>query len=278
MAIDTLPRQRPFLAEFAELSRRLRPGVQDLRTALPVLNSAIDVGTPVLRRTPQMNRDLRGVFVELDNLIAQDSTTTSLRRLRDTFDSAEHFSEWFVPAQTVCNYWNYWFTFLPEALSDRDQVGYSFRQALTSAPPGPTAVQLGTNPITMEPTTVEIDGETHGPVAGYSGVQALGQRGEAPEPGQDRVFAPEEQPIVHGNPFGPTGQKGTNADCQGGQSGYFQGELPIPGQPADNPSVGVNDIPGSRGPTTLYYGKDAIQPDGSVLREFKDTRVESRQP
>ena len=30
-AIETLPRQRPFLAELAELSRRLRPGVQELR-------------------------------------------------------------------------------------------------------------------------------------------------------------------------------------------------------------------------------------------------------
>ena len=78
--------------------------------------------------------------------------------------------------------------------------------------------------------------------------------------------------------YGPTGQKGTNADCQGGQSGYFLGQLPIAGQPADNPSVGVNDIPGSRGPTTLYYGDNAIQPDGTVLREFRDTRVASRQP
>ena len=58
-AIDTLPRQRPFLAELAELSRRLRPGVDQLRLALPSLNSAVGVGTPVLRRTPPLNRDLR---------------------------------------------------------------------------------------------------------------------------------------------------------------------------------------------------------------------------
>ncbi len=77
MAIDTLPRQRPFLAEFAELSSRLRPGVQDLRVALPVLNSAIDVGTPVLARTPQMNRDLREVFVELDDLWSSRSPPRS---------------------------------------------------------------------------------------------------------------------------------------------------------------------------------------------------------
>src|SRR5262249_40674118 len=50
--IRPLPRQRPFLADFTELSRRLRPGVHQLRFALPSLNGAIQVGTPVLRRSP----------------------------------------------------------------------------------------------------------------------------------------------------------------------------------------------------------------------------------
>ena len=235
VAIDTLPRQRPFLAEFAELSSRLRPGVQDLRVALPVLNSAIDVGTPVLARTPQMNRDLRDVFVELDNLIKQESTAVTLQRLRDTFDSARRFSEWVVPAQTVCNYWNYWFTFLPEALSDRDQAGYNFRQALTNAPPGPIGFNIG-------PETVTVPGETHGPVAGYSGIQATGKHGPLPNPAMDNVFDPEEQPIVHGNPYGPTGQDGS--DCQGGQSGYLLGELRIPGQPSLEPVRGSRRHPG----------------------------------
>ncbi len=261
-AIDTLPRQRPFLAEFAELASRLRPGVQDLRVALPVLNRAIDVGTPVLARTPQMNRDLRDVLVELDNLIKQESTVVTLQRLRDTFDSARRFSEWVVPAQTVCNYWNYWFTFLPEALSDRDQVGYNFRQSFAQAPPGPIGFNLG-------PVEVTVPAETHGPVGGYSGIQATGKHGPVPNPAEDGVFDPEGLPIVHGNPYGPTGQDGS--DCQGGQSGYLLGELRIPGQPVSNPSVAVADIPGDRGPTTLYY-------DEGGTKTFRDTRVPSRQP
>ncbi|MDQ3758372.1 MAG: MlaD family protein [Actinomycetota bacterium] len=249
VAIDTLPRQRPFLAEFAELNRRLRPGVQDLRTALPVLNRAIDVGTPVLARTPAMNRRLRDVFVELDRLVSQPSTAVSLDRLRDTFDSARRFSEWVVPAQTVCNYFNYWFTFLPEALSERDQAGYTFRQALTSAPPGE---------------------ESQGPIAAYSGIQANGRYGDfAPPPHQPGEFDSEANPILHGNPYGPTGQDGD--DCQAGQSGYLLGELRIPGQPKSNPAVAVQDIPGSRGVTDLFY-------DEGGERTFRDTRVPSRQP
>jgi ABC-type transporter Mla subunit MlaD len=264
-AIDTLPRQRPFLAEFAELNRRLRPGVQDLRTALPVLNQAIDVGTPVLRRTPAMNRDLRDVFVELNRLVSQQSTPVALDRLRETFDEARRFSEWVVPAQTVCNYFNYWFTFLPESLSERDQAGYTFRQALTNAPAGATG---------------PVPEETHGSVVGYSGIQATGQHGRTPLPEEvedpppggphpDRFFDPEKLPIVHGDPYGPTGQNGR--DCQAGQSGYLLGELRIPGQPKSNPSVGVQDIPGDRGITDLFY-------DEGGVRTFRDTTVRSRRP
>ena len=265
-AIDTLPRQRPFLAEFAELSSRLRPGVQDLRVALPVLNSAIDVGTPVLARTPDMNRRLRDVLAELDDLVREESTPIALGRLRDTFDSARRFSEWVVPAQTVCNYFNYWFTFFPESLTDEDQAGYSFRQALTNAPPGPVALQAG-------PGTITVETEAEAPIAGYSGIQSNGKSGPIPPPPEgagDGVFDPHHMPILHGNPFGPTGQSGS--DCQAGQTGYLLGELRIPGQPRNNPAVGVQDIPGDRGITDLFYDEGGVRTFGH------DTRVASRQP
>ncbi len=86
VAIDTLPRQRPFLAELAELSRRLRPGVHQLRLALPSLNSAVRVGTPVLARTPPLNRDLRRTFVELRRLVDQPQTKLAFQRLELTLD------------------------------------------------------------------------------------------------------------------------------------------------------------------------------------------------
>ena len=223
--------------------------MQDLRVALPVLNSAIDVGTPILARTPAMNRDLREVLVELDDLVAQSSTALSFQRLRDTFDSARRFSEWFVPAQTVCNYWNYWFTFLPEALSDRDQVGYSFRQALTNAPLGPVSVHAG-------PATITVPGETHGPVAGYSGIQATGQHGPLPNPADDGVFEPEAQPTVHGNPFGPTGQK--DARLPG------RPDRLLPRPPADPRPAGVEPERGRRRHPRL------ARPDHALLRRGRD--------
>ena len=56
--IRSLPVQRPFLADFAEFSRLLRPGVRDLRAALPELNQTVLLGSKVLPRTVQMNNDL----------------------------------------------------------------------------------------------------------------------------------------------------------------------------------------------------------------------------
>ncbi len=243
-AIDLLPRQRPFLRDFTVLSRVLRPGVNDLRATLPVLNEAIEVGTPVLRRSTEMNRNLRGALKALNRVVSQPTTKLTLQRLGETFDAAKPLAKWVAPAQTVCNYWNYWFTFTPNALSDRDQVGYAFRQMLTEFP---------------------VSAEVDAPVSAYSGKQGNGKQSAA----AGGVFEPYAIPITNAHPYQPTGQK--NADCQGGQFGYELGALPVPGQPQDNPASGSSDLPGSRGPTTLFYNE-------AGNRSFEDTRNPSRAP
>jgi hypothetical protein len=242
--VELLPAQQPFLEEFATLSRELRPGVSDLRATLPVLNEAVEVGTPVLRRTPGMNRRLRGAFVELNALVTQPTTGLTLRRLSETFDAAKPLAVWAVPAQTVCNYWNYWFTFFAESLSDRDTVGFAYRQAATSAPPAP---------------------EVESSITGYAGTTASG-RESAALGGQ---FRPYELPIANAGPYMPTGQK--NADCQFGQRGYPLGAAPLPGQPPESAANLTSDLPGSRGPTTLFFN-DAGE------REIVDSRIPSRDP
>ena len=141
--IEVLPRQIPFLQDFTTLSRELRPGVADLRITLPTLNDAIETGTPVLERTPAMNARLEDALAELEDLVEMPTTRTSLMRLEETFGIARPLARHVVPAQTACNYFNYWFTHLPNALSDRDQVGYAFRQALTEFPSGPERFELG---------------------------------------------------------------------------------------------------------------------------------------
>jgi ABC-type transporter Mla subunit MlaD len=276
--IDLLPGQRPFLSEFAELERRLNPGIKDLRISLPTLNSALEVGTPVLRRSVAANKRLRGVFRSLEALVAEPRTKSSIKRLGETFNEAKPLAHWVTPAQTVCNYWNYMWTLLPEHLSERDSVGYTQRVSLIDTPPGPLTVSLdpdGPGPLPPQATSLAIPGdtvETGLSAAGYSGAQANG-RAFAPStptnPTPAGEFKPHELPILHANPAAPTGQNGK--DCQPGQTGYLLGQLRAPGQGKDNPAIVVSDIPGNRGITDVFWKRDGT-------RILKDTRVKSRQP
>jgi hypothetical protein len=238
--------QRPFLADFADLNRKLLPGVVALRQTLPTLNSALTVGAPVMARTPPINRKLGQVFTELRSLVRQPQTKTSLLRLRETFDQAAPAATYIAPFQTVCNYWNYWFTWLPEHLTQRDDLGTTQRVAIIGTP--------GTN---LPPPTAQT------PIGGYSGLVANGKAAPSapspdnPVPNPDNLkFEPHTFPITHGNPYQPAVDSAGNADCQGGQSGYLLGDLRVPGQPPSNPAVGVPNIPGNRGPT--FAGRGSV--------------------
>jgi len=267
-----LRRQRPFLTEFTELSRRLRPGVHQLRIAIPTLNDAIEVGTPVLNRSVSMNKRLRGVMVSLKKLVQQPSTKTSLERLKETFDQAAPLAQWVAPAQTVCNYWNYHWDLLAEHLSERDQIGFLERVAIIGVPNG--AADAG---------KAQVD------LTGYAGRQANGISGPASPP--EGQFQPHALPILHGNPYGPTGQPNdvvrdyapqngipgyTSSyseypDCQPGQTGYPLGDYPIPGQAKWNPAFVTSNIPGSRGITDVFFKKNGE-------KVIKNTTIPSHLP
>lgn len=267
--IDTLPAQQTFLAETAELVRRLNPGIEDLRIALPSLNGAVEAGTPALRRSVAASQRLRGVFRALEDLAEQPTTLISINRLGDLFDAADPLARYVVPAQTVCNYWNYLWTFLPEHMTEKDAIGYSQRVTLIGSPSGPITVDLdldGAGPLPPVPTTQPGEVETGLSTGGYSGAQANGRSDLATSKG---LFEPHELPILHANPGGPTGQDGRN--CQPGQTGYVLGKLQVPGQSNANPAVIVPDLPGDPGPTDLYFKRNGD-------RELRDTRVGARQP
>ena len=265
-AIDTLPRQRPFLAELAELSSRLRPGVDQLRLALPSLNSAVEVGTPVLNQTPDLNRDLRATLTELRRLIDQPETKLSFVRLDQTLDEAKPLLRWVVPSQTVCNYFNYWFTFLPSAF-DRDQVGYNFRQALTLAPLGPTADPARPS----SPWSFRVRSRRRSPATPAS--QANGKAGPLLDPPSGGEFRPDELPILHVPVYTASGQK--DADCQQGQVGYPLGASPdvrVPGPAGGQPGA-VHERPAGR-----RAGRRPCSGTPRASASSSTRRVEKRQP
>ena len=249
-AISLLPAQREFNRKFADLAIELNPGIEDLRTAAPALNEAVEVGTPVLGDQPPVNRRLGGALGALNRLVQQPSTRITLMHLRETFDEATPLARHVVPAQTVCNYWNYWFTYFPNALSDEEPLlGNAFRQTLTRFP----AAQ-----------TVET------PLGGYSGLPANGKSGPA-DPDGNGVFKPYELPLFNSHPYAPTGQVGSDRDCQPGQTGYPLGFQGVPGQPLSDPANRASDLPGSRGVTTLFWNADGE-------RQIVDTTNPKRAP
>jgi ABC-type transporter Mla subunit MlaD len=237
--IRSLPVQRPFLADFAEVSRLLRPGVRDLRITLPVLNQAVSLGKKVLPRTVPMNHDLQGVMGELNSLVADPSTLTSINRLGDTFNLAQDAAAKIGPYQEVCNYWNYWVTYLTGHFELPTPFGYGERVI-------PPAI-VGSNTPETPPRN---------PMDNYSGGQGDGRISDNFTAGSDAgLFSPlnstpsgsppnyhnDAVPVLHGNPYGPAVTDG-QPNCQAGQTGYALGEALIPGQEKNNPTFGPQNI------------------------------------
>ncbi|MDP9227957.1 MAG: MlaD family protein, partial [Actinomycetota bacterium] len=245
VGIESLPVQQPFLRDFAAFSRLLRPGVRDLRISLPVLNGAVSAGAKTLPRTVQLNTDLEAAMVELEQLVDEPSTLVSLTRLGDLFDEANSAGQFLVPYQTTCNYWNFWFTYLTEHFGGQDQFGSHERLVATGAPNTTTPDEFPRNSLS-DYAGSQADGR-------YSDIYDLPGGAKDPpagifdplpvdDPGNPTPPAPELfQPILHGEPYGPSGTEQA-PNCQAGQVGYPLGGYLIPGQGAHNPTFGPSNI------------------------------------
>src|SRR5436190_5806399 len=202
--IRDFPVITPFLTDFAEFSRLLRPGIRDLRISLPVLNQAVALGAQTLPRTVQMNNDLRTVMVSLNDLVADPSTLIAIQRLGDTFNLVQDPGPKIVPYQTVCDYFNYWTTYLTSHFALPTPFGYAERVIPPSI--------IGSNTPPKFPRN---------PMDNYSGGQGDGRwssnqifvpnaadRGlfdpvNSPPGGSPPAYHHDGIPILHGNPYGP---------------------------------------------------------------------------
>jgi ABC-type transporter Mla subunit MlaD len=260
--LRSLPVQQPFLADFADFSQLLRPGVRDLRAALPVLNQAVSIGKKVLPRTVPMNHDLQGVMEELNNLVADPSTLTSLTRLGDTFNLTQDAGAKIGPNQTVCNYFNYWVTFLTSHFELPTPYGYAERVV-------PPSIAGSTSPSTLP----------RNPMDNYSGGQGDGRFSSNSLAGPNAgKFSPLNSapggsppgyhndgiPILHGAPYAAPVTDG-QANCQAGQFGYPLGEARIPGQAKDNPTFGVQNITKAAGLAPLGKTGLFLEQDGTRI-------------
>ena len=205
-AIQSFRIQRPFLVDFIDLSRRLRPAVQVLPVALPLLNSAFRVGTPVVRRSEILNKNTEKVFKALDDLFQNPNTLLGLKDLRALTRSGAPLFRYIAPYQTVCNYATYFFNGLGSHLSEGTSTGTAERVILKTANNFQEDVaydSFGSRPSDLPPN---VD---------PTGVQV------GPGPG------PTKQPayVLHGQPYPPAIDAQGNADCIKGQFGYPDGPL-----------------------------------------------------
>ena len=210
--------QQPFLADFTDLSRRLTPASAQLRTALPKVNRALAVGTPVVRSSVTLNRETGNVFRALDALVQDPNTLLALRDARDAVSVLRPLVNYVAPYQTVCNYGVYYFTGLQGDVAFTTANG-SAQAALskddTASPQDNKLGDMGDRQADV-PANVNPHGATY--------------------PGSN---APWE--TAHTQTYEPAIDAQGNADCQGGQTGYINGPLgrgryaPHPSLPGDDP-------------------------------------------
>jgi virulence factor Mce-like protein len=132
--------QRPFLAETAKFSHDLRFAAADLAGALPDVNAALETGTPVQRRSVELDTNLQGAMGALRDLALAPTTNGALRGLTATVGTLQPQLRYLGPYVTVCNYWTMFWDFTAEHFTAPDATGGAERALLNQANGDPDSV------------------------------------------------------------------------------------------------------------------------------------------
>jgi virulence factor Mce-like protein len=238
--IESFPVQRPFLTDSAALARETQPVARLLRPTLPLINDALETGTPVTRRSVDFYGDLRPALTSLRELMEDPATGIALRGLRGTVTSLKPQLRFLAPYQTVCNYWTYFFTFLGEHVSqDVGPFGFSQRNEIKST----------------------------GSQSNNSSSMGAAEPGNGE--GYQEASRPRGAPVhFHGQAYQPAIGEDGSADCENGQRGYirrlarFSPATSSTGAPLN--IVSDSEIPGLQGPT--FTGRARVPRGQSFTR------------
>jgi ABC-type transporter Mla subunit MlaD len=224
--IRSFPVQRPFLRDFARLSRAIARAGAEMPRALPRITSALRVGAPVLRRSPRVNEELRRTLRQMRQLFSAPTTGIAFRGLIALAQTLNPTLRFVGPYITVCNYFNYAFTFLAEHLTEPDPTGFAQRTLLNQGP------RQDNSPISLGAT----------------------------QPATGRNVISGTPAHLHINAYTAAVDRQGNADCESGQRGYIRranafGDLDIVIDPR---------IPGNQGPT--FTGRPRVLPGQTFSR------------
>jgi hypothetical protein len=186
-AVASFRVQRPFLDDLAVFGRDFSGATGALRAALPTLNHALEVGTPVQERVDGLNDELARTLVSVRELAEAPGTNAALRGLAATMRTLNPQLRFYGPYVTVCNGPNQFFTFLAEHFSELDSTGSAQRALLNTA-------GKQDNSITAMEARAPANGEN--------------VKEGTPQYAQDQPY---------GAAVGPDGR----ADCEAGQRGFI---------------------------------------------------------
>ncbi len=118
-----LRNSRPFLRSLANISGDLRLAAAEVRRSAPTITTALRTGVSPLRQTPALNRRLTGTFNALTALARAPGSDTGVAGLQETMGTLRPLTRYLGPYFTVCNYWNYSWTYLSDHITDQDITG-----------------------------------------------------------------------------------------------------------------------------------------------------------
>jgi ABC-type transporter Mla subunit MlaD len=191
-AIRSFPIQRPFLRNTEGLFRELRPGVRALALNADDLADAFEIGQPVLRRSPQLNRRLESLLVELQDFAEDPMVPRGIDGLTDVSNTLNPTLQYLAPAQIVCNYATLWFRNVASLLSEGDKNGTWQRFIIVATPQG------------------------HNNEGGPSSAPAAG---------------PERENYLHTNPYPYTASPGQPRECEAANERYVPQKVVIGNTP-----------------------------------------------
>jgi ABC-type transporter Mla subunit MlaD len=191
---DSLRAQQPLYTDFATFGHYFSPATSSLKAALPSLNPALEAGATTLKQTPTLNAGVQRVMSSLKSLAQDPMTNVALNGLQATVGTLNPMLRYIGPYQTVCDNFNYFFTYLQDNVSVPGAYGTGQRILIKTANP------LQPNSIGNAGANVPVNGGAPG--------------GDNPITGGN-VY-------LHSQPYGAAIDNQGKADCEIGQRGYVK--------------------------------------------------------
>ncbi|GAC1437142.1 MAG: hypothetical protein NVSMB51_10180 [Solirubrobacteraceae bacterium] len=214
--------QQPFLREASRFAGYLNTAATQLRAALPSLNSALAVATPVTQRSPELYNNLGPALNSLNDLALAPTTNGALRGLTATVLTLQPQLRFLGPFITVCNYWNTFWDFIGEHFSAPTPQGTGQRAMLNFA---------------------SLQNNSYG-------------NKDSPQPANGEGVITPPPVFLHAQPYGHAVDNQGRADCVNGQAGqvYRANKFGDPNDKIAIDPVQPDGLGYPLGPTFAHYG------------------------